>query len=90
MLNFIRLFVTTAVLLLSGVGLALFLIYYGVRAGIVGRKIRIFRLMDFEVEGKEAVQNGWFYILLGAVILALSLRIILTHYQAIFHLIRLK
>ncbi|MFI5304303.1 MAG: hypothetical protein ACHQYP_05840 [Nitrospiria bacterium] len=84
----LRLFLTSLVLILSGVGLALFLIYYGIKAGIMNKKIRIYRLMDFDVTGKEAEQYGWFYIVIGIIILAISLRIIATHYVWILHFFR--
>lgn len=81
----LRLVLTGLVLTLSGVGLALFLIYYGVKAGLLDKKIHIYRLMDFDVTGKEAVQNGWFYILLGVIVMAISIRLMATHYDWIRH-----
>jgi len=82
----LRLVLTGLVLILSGFGLALFLIYYGVKAGLIDKKIRIYRLMDFDVTGKEAVQNGWFYILMGLILLAIAIRLMATHYDWIGHL----
>jgi hypothetical protein len=86
----LRLVLTSLVLILSGVGLALFLIFYGIKPGIIDKKIRIFRLMDFEVTGKEAEQNGWFYIVIGVIVMAISLRLITTHYDWILHFFRLQ
>jgi hypothetical protein len=85
MITLLRLVLTSLVLILSGVGLALFLIYYGVKAGIMDKRIRIFRFMDLEVTGKEAEQNGWFYIVMGVFVMAISLRLIGTHYDWILH-----
>lgn len=83
----LRIFLTGLVLILSGVGLALVLIYYGVKAGLIEKKIHIYRLMDFDVTGKEAVQNGWFYILLGVIVMAISIRLMVTHYDGLRHLL---
>lgn len=82
----LRLVLTGLVLIVSGIGLAFFLIFYGVKAGLIDKKIHIYRLMDFDVTGKEAVQNGWFYILLGLILMVISIRLMVTHYDWIRHL----
>jgi hypothetical protein len=86
----LRLVLTSLVLILSGVGLALFLIYYGIKAGTINKKIRIFRLKDFEVAGKEAEQYGWCYIVIGMIVMAISLRLIATHYVWMLHFFRFQ
>lgn len=86
----LRLVLTGLVLTLTGVGLALFLIYYGIRAGLIDKKVRVFRLTDFEVTGKEAEQYGWFYFVTGVIVMAISLRLIATHYVWILHFFRLQ
>lgn len=83
----LRLVLTGLVLILSGVGLAFFLIYYGIKAGLMDKKIHIYRLMDFDVTDKEAVQNGWFYIVMGVLVMAISLRMVMTHSRWILHFI---
>ena len=82
----LRLVLTGLVLILSGIGFAIFLIYYGIKAGLLEKRIHIYRLMEFDVTEKEAVQNGWFYILLGVIVLAISIRLMVTHYDWIRHL----
>ncbi|MBI1822938.1 MAG: hypothetical protein HY200_03075 [Nitrospirae bacterium] len=84
----LRLVLTGLVLTLSGVGLAVFLTYYGISRGIVNKKLRIFRLMSIEVTGKEAERYGWFYVVTGMIVLAISIRIITTHYNWILRLFR--
>jgi hypothetical protein len=82
----LKLVLTGLVLILSSIGIALFLIYYGVKAGLMDKKIHIYRLLDFDVTGKEAVQNGWFYILMGLIVMAISIRLTVTHFDWIRHL----
>ena len=84
----LRLVLTGFVLVVSGIGLAIYLIYYGILAGLVQKKIRIYRLMEFDVTEKEAVLNGWFYIVMGLILTAIFIRVRTTHYQWLVHLFR--
>ncbi|MHB8483692.1 MAG: hypothetical protein ACYDBV_13340 [Nitrospiria bacterium] len=82
----LRLALTSFVLVVSGIGLAVFLIFYGIRAGLVQKKIRIYRLMEFDVTDKEAVRNGWFYIVMGFILTAIFIRVVTIHDQWFVHL----
>ena len=87
LLNILRTVLTAFVLVVSGIGLAIFLIYYGIRSGLVQKKIRIYRLMEFDVTEKEAVKNGWFYVVMGLILTAIFIRVLITHYQWFVHLL---
>ena len=71
-----------------GIGLGIYLLFYGIRAGFVQKKIRIYRLMEFDVVNQEAIRNGWFYIVMGLILMAIFIRVLTTHPQWIAHLFR--
>ncbi len=85
LLVLLRITLAGFILLVSGIGLALFLIYYGIKAGLVDKKIHIYRLVESDVTDKEAVRNGWFYIVMGLIVMAIFIRQVILHYEWIAH-----
>jgi hypothetical protein len=79
----LRITLTGFILVVSGIGLALFLIFYGIKAGLVDKKIHIYRLVESDVTDKEAVRNGWFYIVMGLIVMAIFIRQVILHYEAL-------
>jgi hypothetical protein len=81
----LRIALTGIILVVSGIGLALFLIFYGIKAGLVDKNIHIYRLAESDVTGQEAVRNGWFYIVMGLIVMAIFIRQVILYYEWIAH-----